>query len=195
MKLGKTRWLLVGVLCLAFWLAGCSNEEKRWEGLIAAGETAYQAGRYAEAEKLFLAALKEAEEFGEQDPRLATSLNNLACLYAEQGKFAQAALLLRRALAIREKALGPEHPDLATDLNNLALLYYVHGKYAQAEPLYRRALAIQGKALGPEHPQIARVLENYAALLHKLNREAEADKMEARAQAVRAKHAKENPRE
>ncbi len=81
MKEGKTRWLLVGVLCLAFWLAGCSNKEKRWEGLIADGETAYQAGRYAEAEKLFLAALKEAEEFGGQDPRLATSLNNLAALF------------------------------------------------------------------------------------------------------------------
>ena len=119
MKQGKTRWLLVGVLCLAFWLAGCSNEEKRWEGLIADGETAYQAGRYAEAEKLFLAALKEAEEFGEQDPRLATSLNNLAELYYARGKYTEAEPLFQRALAILEKAMRaavPEPNDFRTGL-------------------------------------------------------------------------------
>ncbi len=122
-------------MCLAFWLAGCSNKEKRWEGLIADGETAYQAGRYAEAEKPLLAALQEAEKFGEQDTRLATSLNNLAALYRAQGKYTKAEPLSQRALAIDEKALGPEHPSVATSLNNLAELYPTQGKYAEAEPL------------------------------------------------------------
>ena len=51
-----------------------------------------------------------------------------------QGKYAEAEPLFKRALAIREKALGKDHPDVATSLNNLALLYDSQGKYAEAEP-------------------------------------------------------------
>ena len=36
--------------------------------------------------------------------------------------------LARRALEIREKALGPEHPSVATSLNNLAELYRAQGR-------------------------------------------------------------------
>ena len=52
---------------------------------------------------------------------MATSLNNLAVLYDNQGQYAQAEPLYKRALAIAEKALGPDHPLVATNLNNLAL--------------------------------------------------------------------------
>ena len=41
-------------------------------------------------------------------------------LYRTQGRYADAEPLYKRALAIREKALGPDHPDVATSLNNLA---------------------------------------------------------------------------
>jgi hypothetical protein len=58
---------------------------------------------------------------------LNSSLNNLATLYYEQGQYAQAEPLHRRALAIREKALGPDHPDVATTLNNLCLLSRICG--------------------------------------------------------------------
>jgi tetratricopeptide (TPR) repeat protein len=139
------------------------------------------------------AAVKEAEHFAPEDPRLATSLNNLAALYQAQGKYAEAEPLHKRSLAIREKALGPEHPDVAETLNNLAGLYVAQGKYVDAEPLYKRALAIGEKALGPEHPNVATSLENYAALLRSTERTTEATKMEARAKAIRAKHARENP--
>ena len=92
------------------------------------------------------------------------SLNNLAVLYTEQGRYAEAEPLYKRALAIDEKALGPDHPDVATALNNLAGLYDDQGRYAEAEPLYKRALAIREKALGPDHPDVAASLNNLAAL-------------------------------
>ena len=59
---------------------------------------------------------------GPDHPDVATSLNNLAVLYLDQGQYAQAEPLYQRSLAIWEKALGPEHPNVATSLNNLALL-------------------------------------------------------------------------
>jgi tetratricopeptide (TPR) repeat protein len=45
---------------------------------------------------------------------VATSINNLAWLYDNQGQYAKAEPLYERALAIREKALAPEHPNVAS---------------------------------------------------------------------------------
>jgi tetratricopeptide (TPR) repeat protein len=73
---------------------------------------------------------------------VATSLNNLAELYRTQGLYAQAEPLHRRALAIREKALGPEHPDVAKSLNDLAYLLAGQRQAARARPLYERARRI-----------------------------------------------------
>jgi CHAT domain-containing protein len=84
-------------------------------------------------------------------------------LYADQGRYAEAEPLYRRALAVDEKSLGPDHPDVARDLNNLAGVYNSQGRYAEAEPLDRRALAIREKALGPNHPDVAISLSNLAA--------------------------------
>ena len=47
-------------------------------------------------------------------PMSRLSLNNLAALYQDQGRYADAEPLYKRSLAIREKALGPDHPDVAT---------------------------------------------------------------------------------
>ena len=81
------------------------------------------------------------------DVILASTLNNLAERYKEEGRYADADPLYNRALAIREKALGPDHPDVAQSVNNLANLYSAQGRYADAEPLYKRALASTPKTL------------------------------------------------
>ncbi len=193
MTANKTRWLLVGLVCLALWPAHASAQGGLWETYMAAATKAYQQGNYPEAEKQLAAAVKEAKGFGPQDPRLAKSLNSLAGFYQARGEYAEAEPLYKRALAIVERALGPEHPNVATALSDLAGLYYARGKYAKAGRLVWRALAIYEKTLGPEHPNVATGLENYAALLRKTGRDIEAARMETRARAIRAKHAKQNP--
>ena len=50
---------------------------------------------------------------GKEHPNVATSLNNLALLYQEQGNYSKAEDLLVRSLAIKKKVLGEEHPDMA----------------------------------------------------------------------------------
>ena len=190
------RFRLVGILCLmlvsAPFIVWGQTGSSPWESDIQAGEAAYEQGNYAEAEKQFLAALQEAENFGPEDPRLASSLNELVALYRAQGKDAKAEPLLKRSLVIKEKTLGPEHFDVATSLNKLAELYRAQDKYAEAEPLYRRALGIMVINLGPEHVLVAISLDNYAVLLRELNRKEEAAKMEARAQAIRAKQSEQD---
>ena len=131
---------------LAAWLwwqpGACAAGEAVWHAFMQDGTAAHGRGDYAAATKQFELALKEAEAFGAEDARLATSLNNLAELYAIQRRYADAEPLYKRSVAIREKALGADHPALAIGLNNLAGLYRLQGRSAEAEPLYKRALAI-----------------------------------------------------
>ena len=141
----KTKWLLVGLVCLALWPAHASAQGGLWETYMAAGVKAYQQGNYPKAERQLEAALKEAEGFGPQDPRLATSLNDLGEVYRLQGKYAEAEPLYKRSLAIYEKALGPEHPNVATSLENYAALLRKTGRSDEATEMEARAKAILAK--------------------------------------------------
>jgi tetratricopeptide (TPR) repeat protein len=123
---------------------------------------------------------------GPEHTDTATSLNNLALLYKNQGKYEQAEPLIKRALAIRERVLGPDHPDTAISLHWLAYIYSNQGKYEQSELLYQRTLKIFEKTLPSDHPYIVGELENYARLLQKMNRTLEAAPLEERARAIRA---------
>ena len=67
---------------------------------------------YAAAKPLYERALALREQaLGPSHPDTATSLNNLAVLYAYQGDFDRALPLIERALVIRVRALGAQHPD------------------------------------------------------------------------------------
>lgn len=143
----KKYWLLIGMLCLT----SCAVAQRpSWKSYYDAGFKAHEEGRYVEAERLFLAALREAEGFGAEDSRLAMSLNLLGVVYDKLGSYAKAEPLYKRAIAIWEKAGGPEDPGLATSLNNLAELYRQQRKYTEAEALQKRALAIREKTLPPQ---------------------------------------------
>ena len=71
----------VGLALLAFVSLAALAQETQWEQCVSAGRAALEERRYEEAEKLLKAAVEEAEGFGPRDPRLVTSLENLADLY------------------------------------------------------------------------------------------------------------------
>ncbi len=77
-------WLLAGILCSVFWPIATLAQDALWKAYIAAGTKAVEQDRYDGAEMLFMAALKEAEGFGEQDPRLAITLRLLMNVYGQQ---------------------------------------------------------------------------------------------------------------
>ena len=79
---------------------------------------------------------------------MASSLNNLALLYQSQGQYAEAESLYKRALAIREKALGPDHPDVARTLENYAALLRKAQRNTEAEEMEARAKSI--RAMTPQ---------------------------------------------
>jgi tetratricopeptide (TPR) repeat protein len=107
--------------------------------------------------------------------------------------YPEAEALLKRSLAISEKAPSSQHPKLAETLNNLAELYRTQGRYAEAEPLYERALTIAEKALGPNNSDFATMLNNLALLYEDQGRYVDAEPLYKRSLAIRD-DAAANPR-
>ena len=87
-------------------------------------------------------ALQIFKQQGNSHPDYATSLNNLAGIYQELGRYEEALSLARQALQLRQK-LGDSHPDYGSSLNSLASLYQDMGRYEQALRLYQQALKIR----------------------------------------------------
>jgi CHAT domain-containing protein/Tfp pilus assembly protein PilF len=116
---------------------------------------------------------------------VAEILNNLAVVYSSQGKYVEAEGFYRRALVIREKALGPDHAVLANPLIGLANVYGSQGKYGEAEGLFRRALAIREKTLGPDHPDVAQILNSLAIVDSEQGKYGEAEGLYGRVLAIR----------
>jgi len=101
------------------------------------------------------------------------------------GQYDSAFAPSRRALAIRETALGAEHPDTAEAVYNLAMLFRAKGDDASAEPLLIRALAINEKALGDGHPNTAVSLDQLGELYRDHGDYAKAEPLLTRALAIR----------
>jgi CHAT domain-containing protein len=62
-------------------------------------------------------------------------------LYQREHRYADAEPLFRRALSIREQAVGSDHPETATLVNNLAALYQDEGRSGDALPLVEHMIA------------------------------------------------------
>jgi hypothetical protein len=89
----------------------------------------------------------------------------LAQLAREQGRQAEADVLLQRALAIQEQHLGAEHPETARTLHDLARLRQQQGRLVEACALAERALTIRQHAVGTEHRETVETQVLYAQLL------------------------------
>ena len=183
MILSRSRVICIALsLMLQLCAVPSQAQESRWKDLSAQASELYHQGKTADAIPIVAEALKVAEAaFGSDDPRVATTLNNLAVLYKELGKYADAEPLQKRALRIHEKTLGPEDDKVAIDLNNLGALYGDQGRYADAEPLFQRALRIREKAFGPEDPKIATTLGSLAGVYDDQGQYAKAEPLYQRA--------------
>jgi tetratricopeptide (TPR) repeat protein len=140
---------------------------ERWETQNEAGRRFFGRGDFARAEQAFTAAIREAEQLGAGDLRLATSLANLAQLKLRKRDHDEAERLFRRSLQIREAALGHDHASLVQTVNGLAAVCYARGEVDAAEPLFQRALSITERRLGAQHPDIVTSLNSLARIAFK----------------------------
>ena len=144
-------WRQISVMILMFFLLtsvpwlGEAGIADRWQTLTEAGTTARDQAQYEDAERLFLLASQETEQFDPGDRRVAATLNNLGLVYHAQGQYARAKPYYEQALARWEQALGSDHADVGSALNNLAEIYQEEGALEQAETAYlARSRSVNG---------------------------------------------------
>jgi tetratricopeptide (TPR) repeat protein len=113
-----------------------------WERYNVAGQQALSAGKADDAVRHFQLALQEAEKEGLINPKVATSLINLANTYRQQGKYAEAEPLYQRAIQVKEKSVGPLHKEMVPVLENYAKMLRAAGRVSEAEKLDKKAMAI-----------------------------------------------------
>lgn len=148
-----------------------SGDQKRgWQELNKEGEEAFERGHYQESERLLGRALAKAGGFDPDDPRTATTLNNLGALYFTMDLYPEAENALRKALSIRERTLGIDNLDVAATLDDLSMVLLVQGRTKEAEPMVKRAYEIRKKVLKPDHEDIAQSLQVMASLYHRQGR-------------------------
>jgi len=112
-------------------------------------------------------------------------------LYAE-GKYDEALPLAKRALELREKALGPDHEDVIPLLLNLGELYRLKKKQGNAKAYYERALAVGEKAFGPDDLRITRLLDKLAFAAFADREEKRAENLFERSLTIRQKAGRED---
>jgi len=176
--------LLVAILGTVLFFKTQFDSSETWENLNKKGLSAYQESRYAEAEKHFLKAVKQAKNSSEESHRLYFSLNQLAEVYRIQSKFAEVGQVLKQLLESYKEDFGPRHVNVALTLNNLAVNSRVRGKFEESENLLKQALEILEESFGSNHPLVGNILEHYAHLLHKMGRSVEAERLENRFQKI-----------
>ena len=107
-------------------------------------------------------AAREHYTRGARDPRtghepddLAVSLTGLANLEVDEGRYAEASELYRRALAITAARAGADSPRYASHLSGLALAQWRLGEADSARAMFERVVAIQRRALAPDDLDLA----------------------------------------
>jgi tetratricopeptide (TPR) repeat protein len=92
-------------------------------------------------------------------------MNNLANLYADQGRYGEAEGLLVKALEGLRRALGPEHAHTLNTMNNLGALYYNQKRYGEAEAIFRETAEHDRRVRGEKHPSTLQTEYNLACVL------------------------------
>ena len=162
------------------------GEQATYYSLKLRSEALEQEGKFDEAIELSEQSLSLARKiWGDENSKVAYSLNNLALLYKEQGKYNEAQPLYQQALEMRQRLFVGDHSSVASSLNNLATLYDDQGKYSEAESLYQQALAMHQRLFLGDHPDVASSLNNLATLYKEQGKYSEAESLHQQALEMR----------
>ena len=136
-------------------------------------------GDWDGAERIFLAALTEAEETGDRCAALSLC-SELMGFYRQRADAEKFYPVLGRCTEL----LGEVRPGAAargTILINAATALAAFGEAQRALPLFREAESLYAVSLGADHPRLAALYNNMAAALDALHRPDEAERYMLRA--------------
>ncbi len=161
-----------------------SAPEPTWESYHKHGKDNFESGNLEVALKDFQKALDLAEKFPENDPRRGKTLNNLATVYDNLGKYSEACTSAELSFKYGEKLMQPEDPVLMRRLDFLATLYLKTNQFAKSQTASERYLKFIEKTKSPYDKECARVLDNIVVAQHALKKSAEAEPSAKRALTI-----------
>ena len=126
------------------------------DSLERVGFDAYSDGAYEDAADAFLDAItagSRADASERSRASLSQLHSDLAWLYFEVGRVAEADSLLRRALEIEKKAGGDDELAVARRTTELAMLQQATGNHKAAGPLLDEVLELQAKRAKKADPR------------------------------------------
>ncbi|HUG43738.1 MAG TPA: serine/threonine-protein kinase [Acidobacteriota bacterium] len=114
---------------------------------------------------------------GENDNRVANTMNDLALALEEEGELEQALSMMERSASLHEELLGLEHPRTLTLINNLAGVHRDQGRLEAAEPLYRKVLEVKDRMSVEKNAAYAHPLYGLGRVLMEKGEAVEAERL------------------
>lgn len=121
---------------------------------------------------------------GDDDPRVAGTMHDIAIAHARTRRFDAAEPVLREALATYRRVYGDRHPQTASVLANTGNIALELGQFAEALALHEESLRVREAALGEQHPAVVSNLMTLASLHKRRDEHARALPLLERALAV-----------
>jgi tetratricopeptide (TPR) repeat protein len=147
------------------------------------GTAAWNLGKHAEAERLYLRALRlwERSEIGDH-PEAAATLSCLGTVRRLSGRFREAELLHQQSLSITDRAFGTGSAESALGRKDLASDYYAQGEYEKAVLVLNPAAEVWDRV----SPMLRSEMLNALGLAqHGLKRNEEAERLISDALRIR----------
>lgn len=104
----------------------------------------------------------------ENDPSLATTLNQIGVVYHKMKNYSKALKFYEESLEMRKKTLPENHPEIATSYGCIGLVYSNMDNCPTALTYYQKSLQIKKKTLPENHPNIAASHHNMGCLFYKM---------------------------
>lgn len=133
---------------------------RRFEKLAISCRERHKHARSLEHYQTALAKLQAA--FPSERGLVGSLVGSIGLVFKEQRDFEQAEEWLKRALKVKEQALGTDHVNLAFTHTDLGNMYSILGKVEDAREHLDRALQLRRAALAPTDPLLATSLGNLA---------------------------------
>lgn len=155
-----------------------------WKEKNHAGLASLQKGDYGQSEQELQAALAAARTIGPDSLQTAVTLNNLASLYEQQSRVADAVSAYEQALSIFNRQPQGNAAAMAVILSNLGHLQSAAGQADEAAAAYRRAVALRDELPGADKQDLADDLFALAEIYVRQERLAFAEPLYRRALAI-----------
>jgi tetratricopeptide (TPR) repeat protein len=127
------------------------------------------------------------KKLGVDHPQSLVTLHDLAHMYRDTGKTAEAVALYEQVRDTCMRKLGADHPLTLATLDNLAWTYLLTGKTAEAIALLERVRDARVKLLGADHPHTLITLNKLAQAYRAAGKPAEAIALYEQVRAIQVK--------